>query len=205
MHAVPVLATIALLWFAAAVAPGPNFLITTRTALLTDRHTGLRTALGIACGASVWGFAGFFGVHALFVLAPWLHLALKLSGSAYLVLIGLKYLLGSFRADAPIGPPREMTGRSALLLGAFTSLANPQTALSTASLFAATLPPQPSIYLGVAAVVVMTVIVFVWYAFVACVLTTRRAAAAFSRMRRWIDRLAGVAFVVFGARLAIER
>jgi threonine/homoserine/homoserine lactone efflux protein len=38
-----------------------------------------------------------------------------------------------------------------------------------------------------------------------CVLTTRPAVAALARVRRWIDRIAGVAFVVFGTRFAFER
>jgi threonine/homoserine/homoserine lactone efflux protein len=28
---------------------------------------------------------------------------------------------------------------------------------------------------------------------------------AFSRVRRWIDRIAGLAFVVFGTKLALDR
>ena len=200
------LLTIALLWFATTVAPGPNFVVTTRTALRSDRATGLRITLGIACGTAVWGFAGFFGVHALFTLAPWLYLALKLGGSTYLIAIGVKYVVGSFRAEPPAATHlRPMSDGSAVLLGFLTSVANPQTALSTASLFAATLPAGSSIYLGIGAVVVMTIVAIVWYGFVACVLTTRRAAAAFSRIRRWIDRAAGAAFVVFGTRLALER
>lgn len=51
----------------------------------------------------------------------------------------------------------------------------------------------------------MTIVAIAWYGFVACVLTTGPAAAAFLCLRRWIDRVAGVAFVVFGTRLAFER
>lgn len=201
-----ILFTIALLWFATAVAPGPNFVVTTRIALLHDRPTGLRTALGIACGTSIWGLGGFFGVHALFTLAPWLHVALKLCGSAYLILLGIKYVANGFRPEASMPTRvRSMSSRSAVLLGLVTSLANPQSALSVASLFAATLPPQPSIALGIGAATVMTAVAICWYGFVACVLTIAPAAAAFSRFRRWIDRAAGLAFLGFGSRLALER
>jgi threonine/homoserine/homoserine lactone efflux protein len=201
-----VLLTIALLWFATAVAPGPNFVVTTRTALLHDRATGVRIALGIACGTSIWGLGGFFGVHALFTLAPWLHLALKLGGSTYLMVLGIKYFASSFRAEPPPAMRmRAMSTRSAVLLGLVTSLANPQSALSVASLFAATLPPQPSIALGIGAAAVMTAIAVTWYGFVACVLTIRPAAAVFARLRRWIDRIAGLAFLGFGTKLALER
>lgn len=206
MSTASLLLTIALLWFATAVAPGPNFIATTRIALLHGRVTGMRTAVGIACGTSLWGLAGFFGVHALFTLAPWLHLALKLGGSAYLILLGVKYLASSYRREPiPLARPRAMSTRSAVLFGMVTSLANPQTALSVASLFAATLPPQPSIVLGISAALAMTVVSLAWYSLVACALTVRRAALAFRRVRHWIDRIAGLAFLGFGTRLALER
>lgn len=204
VSAAPILLTIALLWFATAVAPGPNFLVTTRTALRTDRATGLKTTLGIACGTAVWGLAGFFGVHALFSLAPWLYWGLKLGGSLWLMVIGARYLLGSFR-EQPMDVHVARSNGSAVFLGFFTSIANPQSALSTTSLFAATMPPQPTIALGLGAVAVMTLVAISWYGFVACALTTRPAAAAFMRLRRWIDCVAGLAFLAFGTRLALER
>jgi threonine/homoserine/homoserine lactone efflux protein len=203
---VPVLLTIAALWFAAAAAPGPNFIVTTRAALLNDRATGVLTALGIGAGALIWGLAGFFGVRALFLLMPWLYATLKLGGSVYLLALGVGYLVRGFGREPPpaarLDPP---PAHSAVLLGLLTSLANPQTALSTASLFAAAMPPQPSLALGLASAAIMTGIAVVWYGFVACVLTVPPVATAFGRMRHWIDRIAGLAFLGFGTRLALER
>jgi threonine/homoserine/homoserine lactone efflux protein len=201
-----VLFAIGLLWSAAAVAPGPNFLITMRAALSSGRAAGMQTALGITCGTAVWGLAGFFGVHALFTLAPWLYLGLKLGGSAYLIALGVKFCRNSFRP--PARAAERVGGRSsasAVPRGFFTSIANPQTALSTASLFAATLPAQPSLWLGFGAIVVMTMIAIVWYSLVVCVLTLPPAAASFAGARRWIDRIAGLAFIGLGTKLALER
>jgi threonine/homoserine/homoserine lactone efflux protein len=204
--AATILLTIALLWFAAAVAPGPNFFLTTRTALLKNRAAGIQTALGIACGATIWGLAGFFGVHTLFALAPRLYLLLKLGGSAYLIVLGAKFLIGSSRAGEQCeNAPRRTSSPSAMRMGVFTSVCNPQSALSTTSLFAAALPAHPSIGLGLSAVFVMTAVAATWYIFVACVLTIRPAAAAFMRIRHWVDRIAGLAFLGFGAKLALER
>jgi threonine/homoserine/homoserine lactone efflux protein len=204
-HAAPVLLAIGLLWSAAVIAPGPNFLITTRTALVDSRAAGVQTAFGIACGAVVWGSAGFFGVHALFTLTPWLYLDLKLGGSAYLVLLGIRFCRNSFRAEAAADHDELMLSRgSAFWRGLLTSIANPQTALSTAGLFAATLPARPSLLLGLGAITVMAMIAVVWYGLVACVLTVRPAAAAFARIRRWIDRIAGLALIGLGAKLAVE-
>src|SRR5262245_37636865 len=100
-----VLLSIALLWCAAVVAPGPNFFVTTRTAVVRSGAAGMQVALGIATGAGIWGLAGFFGVHALFAAASWLYIVLKLCGAAYLVFLGAKLLLSSFAAEAPSTVP----------------------------------------------------------------------------------------------------
>ncbi len=206
-QAVSVLAAIAVLWFAATLVPGPDFLITTRVALAHSRRIGLRTVIGIACGTCLWGLAGFFGIHALFRAAPWLYLALKLGGGAYLVLLGARLLLDSVArgtAERPGARPALSEAR-AFRLGLLTNVANPKAALFTASLFAATLPADPPIALGLAAAALMTSIALTWYGLVVCALTTPRAATAFARLRRWIDRAAGMAFIGFGTVLAVER
>jgi RhtB (resistance to homoserine/threonine) family protein len=206
-HAVSVLAAIAVLWSAATLVPGPDFLVTTRVALTNSRRVGLRTVFGVACGTCVWGLAGFFGIHVLFLAAPWLYVALKLCGGAYLVWLGIRLLLESFThgtADQSGARPRLSEAR-AFRLGLVTNIANPKAALFTASLFAATLPADPPVTLGFAAAALMTLIALSWYGVVTCVLTAPRAARAFGRLRRWIDRAAGLAFIGFGTMLAVER
>jgi len=200
------LAAIGAIWLAATLTPGPDFLITTRTALLHGRAAGRRLVLGLAVGTAAWGLAGFFGIHALFVAAPFLYLGLKLFGGAYLLVLGLRLLLGSFRRDdagAPAIAP-AISGGSAFRLGLLTNLANPKAALFTTSLFAATLPQDPPVWLGFAASAVMTAICLGWYSLVTQALTTGSAAAAFARMRHWIDRGAGVSFLAFGLHLTLD-
>jgi threonine/homoserine/homoserine lactone efflux protein len=202
----PVLVTIGFLWSAAVIAPGPNFLITARTSLLNSRAAGIRTALGISCGAIVWGLDGFLGVHALLTLAPWLYAGLKLGGSAYLILLGIKFCRDSFHdRTASYDHAPTTLHSSAVWRGFLISIANPQTSLSTASLFAATLPEQPPLALGVGAIAILAMIALVWYGFVASALTLRPAAAMFARCHHWIDRIAGVAFIGLGTKLAFDR
>ncbi len=186
------LGAITAIWFAATMTPGPDFLVTTRTAMLHGRDAARRTVLGLAVGTAGWGLAGFFGIHALFLAAPFLYVALKLGGGAYLIFLGLRLLASGLR------------GGSAFRLGLITNLANPKAALFTTSLFAATLPPSPPAWLGVAAAAIMTAICLGWYTLVAQALTTGHVAALFARARRWIDRVAGAAFVGFGLELALD-
>jgi len=51
----------------------------------------------------------------------------------------------------------------------------------------------------------MTTIAITWYGALACALTTDRVSSFFARLRHWIDRLAGIALMGFGARLTLER
>jgi threonine efflux protein len=211
-----VLAAIALLWFAATLTPGPDFLLASRAALSLPRAAALRVVLGIACGTVLWGLAGFFGIHVLFAAAPWLYLALKLGGGAYLIVLGLRLLVGrgslatGVATDAGRRPRRpSASGRvpaaSAFGLGLVTNLANPKAPLFATSLFAATLPAHPPVMLGLIAAATMGGISLGWFGLVVRLLSTPPVAAAYSRLRRWIDRVAGAAFVGFGAKLALER
>jgi threonine/homoserine/homoserine lactone efflux protein len=198
------LGAIAAIWFAATMTPGPDFLVTTRTAMLHGRDAARRTVIGLAVGTAMWGLAGFFGIHALFLAAPFLYLALKLGGGAYLIYLGLRLLVSGFGRRGPDLPAPTLRGGSAFRLGLITNLANPKAALFTTSLFAATLPPSPPAWLGFAAAAIMTAICLLWYSLVAQALTTGHVAALFSRARHWIDRVAGAAFVGFGLELALD-
>ena len=205
IEALPILLSIALLWSAAVAAPGPNFFVVMRTSLTNGRPTAMTVALGMALGAGVWGLAGFFSIHALFTAAPWLYLSLKPAG-AYLIWLGAALLLRSFCPE-PVQalPPPWMSGAAALRIGLVTSLANPRTALSTASLFATTLPADPPLHLGVSAMALMIGIAGAWYTLVVFTLTTSMMASVFQRVRRWVDRVAGIAIMSFGAKLAVDR
>ncbi len=200
-----VLSAISVIWFVAHLSPGPDFLVTVRVAMTQSRTAALRTVLGIAVGTVAWAVAGFFGIHALFSSVPALYTALKLAGGAYLAYLGLRIVIASFRppvdGDAAVPP---MSAGSAFRLGLLTNLANPKAALFTASVFAATLPPDPSALLGLAATVVMTLISVAFYGLLAGLLTTPSASAAYARAQGWIDRMAGAAFVYFAVDFALR-
>ena len=204
--AIPLL-TVAALWILAVVTPGPNFLMILRVAIGQSRAAGLRAVAGVGLGTMVWGAAGFFGVHALFAAAPWLYAGLKLFGGAYLIFLGLRLLAQSAgKADGDSEQAdRPRSGLSAFQLGLVTSLANPKSALFVASIFAAAMPSEPPLTLGLTAIAVMVALSVSWYALVASLCTTRRLSAAYARGRRWIDRVAGAIFILFGARLIASR
>ncbi len=194
------ISTVAAMWLVAVVIPGPNFFAVARMAALRSRQAALVTVAALGIGSTIWGLAGFFGVHALFAVAPRLYLALKLIGAAYLIYIGSRIVLGSFGPQGE-GDARNDTG-GAFRLGLLTSISNPKSALLVGSLFTAAMPPNAPLSVGLVTVAEMVSISLAWYATLACVISARPVAALFRRARAWIDRGAGTIFIGFGARLA---
>jgi threonine/homoserine/homoserine lactone efflux protein len=193
---------VAALWGVAVVTPGPNFLAAATMAAGRNRRAGLHTVAGIGAGTLLWGLAGCFGVRALFAVVPWFYVALKLAGAVYLGIVGVRMIAGSLR---PAAAPRPLRAQGpAWRVGLLTSLSNPKSALFVSALFAAVLPADASFATGLSAAGEMVAISVFWYGLVVCLLSTRIAAAAYLRLRRWIDAAAGVVFTSFGARLLAQ-
>jgi threonine/homoserine/homoserine lactone efflux protein len=203
---ITLLLSVATLWALAVVSPGPNFLMTARIALARSRRAGLQAVSGIALGTVCWAAAGCFGVRALFIAAPWMYLLIKVIGALYLLLVGGRLLWSSFGDDAD--PNLQLSeGRprvSPFHLGLLTTLANPRSAVSVASIFATAMPKDPSLALSLSVMMLMVAISVCWYAFIACLFGVPALADAYLRFRRWIDRAAGACLMLFGARLAVE-
>lgn len=188
------------------MSPGPNFWITIRTAVAHSRRASLRVVAGVVIGTLIWGTAGFLGIRSLFALAPWLYIALKMIGGAYLIFLGSKLVWHSFREhdEKPLVVERSAPeGWGAVRLGLITNLANPKAAIFVTSLFAATMPPHIPLAVGLTTIVLMATISFSWYALVACLFSSRRVSNLYGAISHWIDRLAGAFFVGFGLDLAV--
>ena len=101
--------------------------------------------------------------------------------------------------------PAERRPRvSPFRLGLMTTLANPRSAVSVASIFATAMPSHPSLTLSLTVTMMMIAISVGWYTLVACLFAAPALADGYQRLRRSIDRAAGACLIIFGARLAVE-
>jgi threonine/homoserine/homoserine lactone efflux protein len=135
-----------------------------------------------------------------------MYLLLKFVGALYLLLVGGKLLWSSFghKADLHVRLAEGQSRISPFQLGLLTTLANPRSAVSVASIFATAMPKDPSLVPSCSVMMLMVAISVVWYALIACLFAAPYLADAYLRFRRWIDRIAGACLLVFGARLAVE-
>ena len=76
-----------------AYMPGPSTLYATAQTIALGKRGGLYAALGIHVGGYVHVIAAALGLAALFEVIPILYTIMKLAGAAYLVWLGVKFIL----------------------------------------------------------------------------------------------------------------
>ena len=202
------LAAVAMLWTAAAMMPGPNFLIVVTTAVQSGRSHALVTVAGVVMGVTLWASAGYLGISTLFALAPWLYATLKIAGGLYLVTVGIALLRAASRtggggvcgADAPA---RRSLVRS-FATGFVVNMANPKTAIFMASIFATVLPAHAPLGLGLTTIALTSAISLMWYSLVALAMSRPAVQRFYHARRRWVMRVAGGLFTVFGVKVAVQ-
>jgi threonine efflux protein len=206
MSYLPNLLTIAGLYLLAVASPGPSFFVITQFSLGGKRRSARSVALGISTGSVVWALLAMFGVAALLASADWLYLAIRIAGAVYLIVLGIKLLLGAVRpATARIASATAMRPTRAWQAGLITSLTNPKSGAFWTSVFATTFPADSPAWMFVATAAMIAGLSLGWHLGLATVFTSARVQAGYQRLRRPIDAVSGAILVAFGLRLALSR
>ncbi len=180
--------------------PGPDTLVVVRNLVRGGRPVAARTVLGVLSGLSVWVITAVLGLSAVLHASHDAYVGLRIVGAAYLVYLGIKSLRS--RDDKEISPRRLLgTGFTAGLL---TDLLNPKVGVFFVTVLPGFVPhgysvPWMSLVLG-AIFVILTGAYFV------VLLLASRSVTRWlteSRLRRRIDRCAGVILIGFGLRVAL--
>ena len=204
----------ALIGFAAAATvvvllPGPDTLVVVRNLVRGGRRQGLATVCGVLSGLTVWMLAAVVGLAALLRASQTGYELLKIAGACYLLWLAVE----SFRSRGtphvagegePLGRRRALLG-SGYGAGLATNLLNPKVGV----FFIAFLPGFVPHGADVAATSLLFGAIFIVEVVVyfAVLLTLADRVVGWMtarRTRRWIDRVAGVVFVAFAARLATD-
>jgi threonine/homoserine/homoserine lactone efflux protein len=180
--------------------PGPDTLVVVRNLVRGGRPVAARTVLGVLSGLTVWVITAVLGLSAVLRASHDAYVGLRIVGAAYLVYLGIKSLRS--RDDKEISPRRLLgTGFTAGLL---TDLLNPKVGVFFVTVLPGFVPhgysvPWMSLVLG-AIFVILTGAYFV------VLLLASRSVTRWlteSRLRRRIDRCAGVILIGFGLRVAL--
>ncbi|WP_312670248.1 LysE family transporter [Pseudescherichia sp.] len=187
-----------------AMSPGVSFLLVARTAMSSSRRAALSVAAGMGFGALVFAAIALAGLHTLLTVVPSLYTGLKIVGGCYLLWLALKMFRRPANRFNDSAATEDVSVSKAFLTGVLTQISNPHTALVFASIFSAALSKniQPAMYIVLPSMAF--VIDVLWYAVVACLLSTDGPRLAYIKYRKFIDKLSGGVMAFLGLRLLLK-
>lgn len=187
------------------LSPGPNLLIVVQSSLSSGRAAGIAAGLGVAVGDAIYAALGLFGMAALIAESGDLFAVVKVAGGLYLLWLAWRMLKGgsAARIDVDAAKPGAATA-NLFVRGLVTDLANPQTVLFFASIFAVTLTPTTPAWAKALSWLGIVAVSATWRCLLSFAFSRRRVRTFYARWQRAIERLAGVAFAAFGAKLIVE-
>lgn len=192
-----------------AYIPGPAMLYAAARTMARGRRSGLMAALGIHLGCYVHVAAAAAGLSVLFHAVPTLYLAVKLTGAAYLIWLGISLFRARTQERVTVPGRCGKYDRSAMLESIVVEVLNPKTAIFFVAFLpqfvdtAATLPVWAQL------VVLGTIVNFVFSsADVVCVLLANSLLSRLkrsSRAQRLFQRAGGATLIGLGAHLAFQK
>lgn len=203
------LAPIVLAFILGVMSPGPSFLVIAQTAMANSREKALFMALGMGLGAMIFALLAASGVYVLLKSAPWMFMSLKIIGGLYLCFLAYKIIRASQNMPERVevntlDVPKKESFFKAFLLGLFTQLSNPKTAIVIAGIFAAFFPADVPAFTYAIVCLMAFVIDTSWYALVALVLSTKKAQATYGKYQNIISMSAGGLIGLIGLKLALS-
>jgi threonine efflux protein len=193
------LATIAALNLAAAMSPGPAFLLVSRTAAGSSRRSALLTAAGTASASVIWAGSALLGLQVILTKAASIYHLLQFAGGLYLCFIGISMWRGAgvpLPAVMPEGVDRN-SYRRALLLG----LSNPKIIVFFGTIFTTAFDPSAPAAFKWAALLVVMLIETSWYTSVATLFGISPIQRAYRKLKKGLERTFGGLMFLFGGRL----
>jgi threonine/homoserine/homoserine lactone efflux protein len=185
----------------AVASPGPSTVLVVQTAAVS-RRGGLVAAFAMMLGAVAWAAAALYGLQALFAQFAWLYRGFQVAGGLFLVYLAVmiwRHARDPLPEIAKLarGGDRQVFTRALLL-----QLSNPKIMVFFGSIFLSLLPHPSPAWLDGAALAIVAVNEFTWFALLALLFSGESARAVYRRLKVWLDRLMGGVLGGLGLKLA---
>jgi RhtB (resistance to homoserine/threonine) family protein len=196
-----------LIWLAAVVSPGPNFLVVSRLALSRSRRSAIGATFGITIGSLIYAALTMFGLSVLILRFAWLGDSIRIVGGAYLVWLGIQ----AWRArpedphPAAVGAVQDAPSLlRGLRVGFITEITNPKGIAFFLGLFAAAVPAATPLWAKLAVLSAGGMVEVAWYTAVSFVLSSGPMRAGYQKVRRTVDRVLGALLIAVGLKVALD-
>lgn len=198
-----------------AVSPGPSLAVVVKNTVARGRRAGVLTGLGHGLGVGLYAFAAVAGLH---VLLHGYETWITTAGALYLVWMGARILVATWRvrpaagaagADGALGAGAGDAGhavevRSAFLEGFLVAFLNPKIAVFFLALLAQFVPAEAGLAERAGVAVLAMAIDGGWYVFAAAALAASGATRTLARFGVWLDRLFGALIAGLGVAMLVR-
>lgn len=190
------------------ITPGPDNIYIIGRSIQLGWRGGAAAALGIGSGCLVHVLGAALGLSAIIATSSVAFTAVKLTGAAYLIYVGVTMLLSRKQSlNMDVAQDNVASLREVFWQGALTNILNPKIALFFLAFLpqfvAADAPSKPLAFLILG-------LIFVFNGTLWCLGVAAFAAKVGGVIKRsqnalkWIDRALGGLFVALGVRLALS-
>lgn len=190
----------------AAVSPGPDFFIVFRNSLVYSRKAGIFTAIGVSMAIFIHLTYTLIGIGVLIAKTPMMYDLLKYIGAIYLLYLGFKGIISSFKQSDSITNEYnkevvQISDSSAFMQGFWTNLLNPKCAIFFVSLFSQFIDNFTPFAIGLEYGLITWSIILGWFCFLAYMLTQEFLLKRINQFRIYIDRVMGGALMMLGFKI----
>ena len=190
------------IYLLAAIVPGPDFVVISGVSMGSSRSRGLATALGVSTGTTVWVLGTVLGLTVILANSHSAAMLIRIVGGLYLIYLGVLTLRSLWNKNSLKVPKRsERSLQSAYFSGLLVNLSNPKTAIFFLSLFGVLVSEQMPFAVRAVAGIGMIVISVIWYSFVAVLFSQNQVVNAYSRLKKPIDAVLGLALIGLGSNM----
>jgi threonine/homoserine/homoserine lactone efflux protein len=192
-QAIAVFMSLTVLYGAACLSPGPNWIMISQLAVSGHRRGAMQFAAGVASGSVAWAVLAIAGAATVLRQWPAAGQVLRACGALYLIWYGGSLLLrtGAVQSASAAVTSGLQPCKAHLRSGLSASLSNPKAAMFWTSIFAAHLPEHPPACLSVAIVAMVASVSTVCHVGIAVLFDSRVLQEAYLRRGPTLQRLAG--------------
>lgn len=189
------------------LAPGQDTFYILGSSVAQGRRVGVASALGISVGCIVHTLAAAVGLSAILATSAGAFLVVKLAGAAYLVYLGIRFLVAPPGAISLSGQTPSSHAWKAFWQGIVTNVLNPKVALFFLAFLPQFIDPESPVKIAAFLALGLT---FVATGTVWCLILAVAAArvrgffAAHPQAFTRLSQAAGTVFVLLGVRLAVS-
>ncbi|MEM1186884.1 MAG: LysE family transporter [Pseudomonadota bacterium] len=184
--------------------PGPSHLLMLSASMAHGFGKSLATAAGDLTANTIQILLAGLGLAAVLAASRYGFLIVKWAGVAYLVWLGSRQIIASFRAKGTPTNGREVSSRRLWLRGFLTSAANPKAVVFFAALFPQFLNPDRPLAPQLA------ILGFSYIVIDACFLAAYGAGASWiarkfqAQFKAWVERAAGASLIAAAILLGLR-